>query len=270
MPSEMLLFGEANAGKDAFANVLVKDFDAVTVALADPMKRLCQQVFGFSSQQLWGASEFRNTVDDQLGDYKKAGATPAQKLVEHGRFWIAEVLDREYTDEKVDLALPGLYKWFEDLPMALSPRIALQLLGTQWGRSIDLNLWIKVAQRAQRKLVTGGYRYSREDGLSEATGAKYSMAVITDGRFRNEALEFKAGGATTIKIVDPDGKQLAAGIANHASEMEQKTVPNHWFDVVYSNKKDGLDRLTFGVHRVMEHLSDVPIFVPTGRSLTRQ
>ncbi len=51
--------GNAGVGKDTTADFLVKTNGFVKVSLADPMKRICQAVYGFSNEQLWGPSEKR-------------------------------------------------------------------------------------------------------------------------------------------------------------------------------------------------------------------
>ncbi len=55
--------GKANAGKDSLADILVARYGLVKVALADPFKRFCKEVFEFSDGQLWGPSELRAKPD---------------------------------------------------------------------------------------------------------------------------------------------------------------------------------------------------------------
>jgi len=55
--------GLAGSGKDTVADHLVEYHGFVKVALADPLKRICREVFDFSEEQLWGPSEKRNEPD---------------------------------------------------------------------------------------------------------------------------------------------------------------------------------------------------------------
>lgn len=51
------------AGKDAAAEVLIAKHGFVRIGVADPLKRICRDVFDFSDDQLWGSSHFRNEPD---------------------------------------------------------------------------------------------------------------------------------------------------------------------------------------------------------------
>lgn len=59
--------GCAGAGKDTAADVLVRNFGFVKVALADPMKRAAREWFGWDEDVLWGSSDKRAYVDPVFG-----------------------------------------------------------------------------------------------------------------------------------------------------------------------------------------------------------
>jgi hypothetical protein len=59
--------GRAGSGKDTFCNALVNDHGFVKVAYADALKRVVRDVYGFSSESLWGPSELRAAVDRKVG-----------------------------------------------------------------------------------------------------------------------------------------------------------------------------------------------------------
>lgn len=255
MLPELLLFGEAGSGKDSVASFLVENHGAVALAMADPMKRLAHEVFGFTEDQLWGPSANRNAMDPRFTETRldpdKAWERAEDLVNAHGGlvwYWIKDLLGGDH-DSRM-LAHEKLKTWFSNLKAlallqgGLSPRTMLQTLGTEWGRFVDRRVWIRYAQMTQRALMGGGYKYSRLKGLIDAPGQQYQWAVVTDGRFRNEALEFKAGGATIIRVTNPESGALNAGVAGHASESEQKTIPDAWFDYVIRNGKvDGLEAL---------------------------
>src|SRR6185369_7708635 len=55
--------GKRGSGKDTAGDVLVNEFHFQKIALADPMKRFVQDLFGMTYDQLWGPSASRNAVD---------------------------------------------------------------------------------------------------------------------------------------------------------------------------------------------------------------
>jgi hypothetical protein len=57
--------GKAGAGKDTAARILMERFGFERVALADPIKRVCKELFQFADDQLWGPSERRNEPDSR-------------------------------------------------------------------------------------------------------------------------------------------------------------------------------------------------------------
>jgi len=61
------ILGKAGSGKDTVADILVKNHGFVKIAFADPIKRFCMDVFDFSEEQMWGASEFRSEIDERYG-----------------------------------------------------------------------------------------------------------------------------------------------------------------------------------------------------------
>jgi hypothetical protein len=112
--------GLAGAGKDTAAEILVKEFGFVRVALADPIKRICKEVFEFTDEQLWGSSERRNAVDER-----------------YLRGWLCA----------------------RSVSAFLTPRYALQTLGTEWGRDCYPDVWIDIAIR-----TANGRREMRVEG----------------------------------------------------------------------------------------------------------
>lgn len=71
------LFGQSGSGKDTAAEVLSAKGYA-TMAFATPMKIFCKDVFGFTDEQLYGASEERNVADPRWG------FSPRTALIELG------------------------------------------------------------------------------------------------------------------------------------------------------------------------------------------
>jgi ABC-type dipeptide/oligopeptide/nickel transport system ATPase component len=85
-------------------------------------------------------------------------------------------------------------------------RKLLQYLGTDWGRSIDASLWIKLWKAS----------------VNQQGGGLGKLITCDDVRFNNEAGTILDMGGVIIEIVRPDSDQAAEGglgIKNHPSEL---------------------------------------------------
>jgi hypothetical protein len=106
-------------------------------------------------------------------------------------------------------------------------------------------MWVDLALGTARELLAGGQDYDRTVGLCgpDVMAKPCNLVVITDGRFRNELLAVRAAGGATVKI-EAQGSGLTGTAAAHASETEQNSIPESWFDVVLENDKSlGLESL---------------------------
>jgi hypothetical protein len=194
--------GQAGSGKDTCADYLIKNYGFVRVAFADPMKRFVQDVFDFTDEQIWGPSEKRNAED--LRYFRGDGR----------------------------------------MPHHLSPRLALQTLGTEWGRDCYPNVWVEYAIRVHEKLQGGGYAYDQRRGLytvSYLMNAETSPmlwprtnVVISDVRFKNEVEGIRKAGGCLVRVIR-EGAHGDVGVKGHASEEEQKSMPDEMFDAVIYN-----------------------------------
>jgi hypothetical protein len=190
------LHGEAGAGKDFLGDLLVKHHGFVKMALADKMKRIVRESLGFSVEQLWGPSAMRNAPDKRFPR-------------EHGPWVGMHCVCCGVTGENPEP--PQCY---------LTPRLALQLLGTEWGRICYANVWVDYAMRIALDLLEHRATYSKEKGIGPGTNIDERVArgvVITDVRFDNEASAIhKAGG--NIYVVDRAGAGLRGAAGKHVSE----------------------------------------------------
>jgi len=98
----------------------------------------------------------------------------------------------------------------------LTPRWAMQQLGTEWGRSCDPNLWVRVLNDAAERIEVLN-----------------SIVVIPDVRFANEAQYIRergqqkwSRGTFLIKIDRPGAPRIEG---THASEQG---LPDEMFDAV--------------------------------------
>ena len=362
------LCGLAGSGKDTVADFLVKDHDFVKVACADPLKRICRDVFGFTDEQLWGSSQFRNEPDRRYprNDRYIYPATPVGALwlpVGGGRTLINEddlelILAHKWrvntkeagkktayirrTDDSLKLhqllmgAAPegqvidhtngdgcdnrrvnlrfcthsenhaneskrrggtspfkgvcfnasrkkwqaaltvygetralGRFDREEDAAMAydraamevfgshartnaalfLTPRYALQQLGTNWGRDCFGNTWIDYALRVADQLKEGLYYYDVKTGVRFLTHAMAPSdwvkgkkdVVISDVRFLNELEAIKKKGGKVVRLRRGMGLEGAAG--RHQSELEMGGMDDELFDYILDNREWSLEVL---------------------------
>ena len=84
-----------------------------------------------------------------------------------------------------------------------SPRVALQMLGTEWGRALDPNFWVNLwGIKAAGILALG------------------QNVVLDDCRFPNEAEAIRKLGGFVIEVVCNEDEVATVGIAGHASETQ--------------------------------------------------
>lgn len=209
--------GLAGSGKSLVAEYIAHNFNGVQCALADPIKRIVAEVYRFSETQLWGPSEMRNAPDER---YPR---------------WVADV-----HGEKVQ--------------QYLSPRYALQQLGTEWARDCYQNTWVDHTLRIASEVLstTPPYKtYDRRLGVIPWNApAPHQVVVISDVRFQNEIEAVRHAGGKLIRLVRP-GAGLSGAAAAHPSEKEQSEIPDEAFDDVIMNdrsKEELFLRLNFLVN----------------------
>lgn len=118
----------------------------------------------------------------------------------------------------------------------LTPRHVLQHLGTEGGRAIDYDVWIRYAIRtAKRLLEDPDYIYTQKDGLERCPASGETKAVvIPDVRFCNEIEYIKSAGGKLLRVIRP-GAGLEGAFAQHQSEAEMAGISNDLFDTVIQN-----------------------------------
>lgn len=91
--------------------------------------------------------------------------------------------------------------------LGMSYRQLAQTLGTQWGRTLAPDLWIKIARQAVY------YLQEHEEHV-----------VISDVRFFNEAQLVRELGGTLVRVQRADLPALSHGLSQHASERDQAVI----------------------------------------------
>lgn len=162
--------GRSNTGKDTGAAYLQEKHGYKPIAFAGPLKRLAKAIYEFSDEQLYGPPEARNAIDPRFLDVKYVESVFSRlyPLCPEGR----EILKELFPDVSTNRAEERLLEQFMNtiVPQAqgMTARKVLQQLGTEWGRSIQEDLWLQAL-------------------LREVTATRGQSWAITDCRFPNEA-----------------------------------------------------------------------------------
>lgn len=191
----------AGSGKDTVSDMF-SEFGFIKIALADPIKRFCGEIFGFSNDQLFGPSESRSKGTDSM-----------------------KTINGEI----------------------LTPRLALQLCGTQFGRYCYPDVWVNYCINISKQLMQNhDLAYTPNLGLIDkwhySPGGRSlnikdfpelnNGIIISDCRFLNELNKIKSVG----KIIRVKRKyHKIKNILTHESEQEIISIPDQMFDFVIEN-----------------------------------
>lgn len=212
--------GNIGCGKDTAAGYLVER-GWVIAALADRIKQLAHRIFLFDEATLFGPSDLRNAIDSRGADpaywngvYFRAGQQ-------------AEALVQLFQGARLPLAAGAgpVEKFLELLgqlqaePEKFSARHVLQQMGTEWGRAIWSDVWVN-ALRITISKISGGYRYSRLNGIKPGDDDPPPGVVITDCRFPNEVEHLRnwGGQAYWLDASKRVKRDLSVAMNKHASE----------------------------------------------------
>ena len=217
--------GQAGSGKDTVADFLVKNHGFVKVALADPLKRACKEFYNFTEDQLWGPSENRNKPDQR---YPREQHEFSDRSCKVCGFKAKERKELSPVPE-----WPQCY---------LTPRYALQLLGTEFGRHCYDNTWVDYTLRVA-KVLLGEFEesytegYNAREGLHRIGNVSYQRpqgVVVSDVRFINEISAIKNVGGFVVRV-NRSGAGLDGSASAHRSEAEMREISDDKFNYVIQN-----------------------------------
>ena len=264
----ILIGGRAGSGKDTAGDYLVKKFDGISIGQADPMKRFLIEFLQFTPEQMWGPSHMRNIADPSYALIQPNHMDDVLDGIE-SRFnecapaFLRSVLPNVRQDDRLNALETLTSFWLDQIILeeigsyrSITPRLALQTLGTDWGRdSVDRYMWTDHAIRTADLLTWGGFGYDREKGLFSQPHTKYDLVVLTDGRFISEFERIREEGGIVIKLRRDRGSASSttrlAGISGHQSEEEIDTIPDDFFDAVINNN-GSLEELYASLDRVVK------------------
>lgn len=234
------LLGKAGSGKDTIADMFA-EHGYVKIAFADPIKRYCMDAFDFSEEQLWGPSEKRSEPDPRYRIRDKDCVGNLQ-----------EITSRHVT-ELEDQRIFGVGPY-------LTPRDALQKIGTEGGRAAYDDVWVDYTIRKSKELLNNkNIIYNKVTGFKKASFLKSlfvnkkSGVIISDCRFLNECQAIKRSGGVLIKVIR-NTSTLQGKQAEHRSETEQDSIPGNIFDFNIDNS-DTIENTKDQVNNIISSLS---------------
>jgi hypothetical protein len=146
---------------------------------------------------------------------------------------------RKFADPLYDLMY--MIQDFVGLPRT-KDRLLLQLLGTEWGRSHDSNIWLD-------KLFNTLDLDSNDN------------IIITDARFMNEFEACKKNGFVLIKIETDDEIRFDRGadVRSHASEVDMDIYKD--YDYIITNN-GSLDEFYTKLLNILSDITGAGKFIP--------
>lgn len=182
---------------------------------------------------------------DTCGDYLKekygfVGTSFAAPLKEVVKTYFFLTDDDVYTQEGKERIIEGFKDPENQEPLTV--RRALQVVGTDWFRSVDENYWVEAFQK-----------HSEE--------RRANKLCVTDLRFKNEFYKIKEMGGYVIKVLRTDqenSSSLQGPAASHVSETEWQEIKEEEFDAVLSADKGDVDGLLSKLDEFIETVVKSP------------
>jgi hypothetical protein len=205
--------GAAGAGKST-AGAYLDKYGYTPISLAEPLKKMVKTAFPhFTDEDLYGPSEGRNR------QYRQYPITSCP--------WCGGALRTELYDGPNNARHCIVHPAHKYIPDFVSPRLALQTLGTEWGRRLYSGVWVNA-------LVHG-------ISTPPADTCRY---VITDVRFINEVEGLAACGIPCVLLErnNPRYATHANRVSLHDSERVD-TIPPGMFRAVIDNRNLSLPQL---------------------------
>lgn len=228
----IVLCGVRGSGKDTVGDLLVKNHEFRKYAFATPLKKMVLHAFPrFEFDDLYGPSKNR---EKQYPAYPFSGVCVGCGVV------CQEIVDTHKDGDGIRTERNGwtCVSCGMSYPQFINPRIALQTLGTEWGRRLYQNVWIDAAFDELRAVSSGGNTEEPFD------------FVITDGRFKNEVRRSRELGGITVLLT----RGLKESTDPHPSEAELKTIDRKEFDFIFDNANYTLEQLPSALELMLKEL----------------
>lgn len=210
--------GRMGSGKNLAAQLVARRRSVVEIALADELKRVAIDLFKLTPAQCFGDSAARNVaLKTPIGPN---GIVLAESILRCGRH--KELFAKANVSVKT-ISVRLLEVFNQELPDGVkTPRRVLQLLGTEWGRSLYDAVWLEALHNAVRA-VRYGANYDPVNGLSglspeNGLPKSKEFVVVTDCRFPNEAKYLREQMGASVVWIDADARLPPRPENEHSSE----------------------------------------------------
>jgi hypothetical protein len=215
----------AGAGKDVVAKRLTDNHSFVSIAWADPLKRFCQEVYGFADEALWGESDLRVLPDKRYPCPDGGFVSPRKCLQSLGEGWGRNL----YLNTWVDYGIRISKTLLNDDHMVYSPKRGL----------------------IQRYEQTCQGEFESIEGFPKPIQG----VVFSDVRYINEFEALKTAGGKVIRIKRQMSAPYDEKAMNllHNSETELANQPDDLFDYILNNNGT-LDELMVKIDNMLEEL----------------
>jgi RNase P/RNase MRP subunit p29 len=208
-------------------------------------------ILGVMAQARSGKDTFADYLVKKYGFVKIALADPIKRIAMDVYQMSEEQLWGD-DKEKPDLRYPMPGKGF------LTPRVACQIIGTEVVRNLYPDTWVDMFKRTATAVMAGGFFYSRTEGLQPDKRLTRFLRrspqgiICSDIRFKNEVKGFHEVGGKVVRLIRA-GKDGSVGVKGHASEEEQKTIPDQDLDGVL-NVPEGIPQFHGAIEQLMAKL----------------
>lgn len=216
MKTMIAFCGLAGSGKDTACDHLVKHHGFKKTSFAAPLKQMVKIAFGFTDEQLYGPSPKR---EEQDKCYPFSGVCVA--CGGNCRLVTGDV----YVGDHYSCTL-----CFRGYPKYINARIALQTLGTEWGRRLNEDVWARA-------------------GVNHMLNNEGDRWCLSDLRFANELKAVKEAGGVVVRLTRGEVQH------SHPSEIELTHIPLSHFDHVITNNNSELEQLFADLDKVVQKFS---------------
>jgi len=232
------LCGRKRSGKDTVASLL-GEYGFVRVAFADRLRYLTSLIFDVDQALM----EQDDTKEKTIGASSEPHwwAEASERAIVHSALLYSMFRGHQPTIHPLDHLRTVMAVLRTDFPGGVSPRRLLQYMGTEWGRTLQGDIWVSWALACIEALTRGEQVYDRRRGqVLEASLTAPVGVMVSDVRFENEVRAIQEvsvvsrGLPREVWWIDAE-KRLPPWTPEHASEPDPSVFSKLTNTVVNNN-----------------------------------